>query len=120
LENEFVIGCHDGDQTLYVSPYDNLNEVLHVSNDIHGFWGSLWQEANKKFDTMLQNDSNLAHLSGKMFFVWEGNHRLTLFQNHINKHHSLEKNWHIIVDCIVVDLRNSTAVFLNVMNDINS
>lgn len=53
LENEFVIGCHDGDRALYVSPYDNLNEVLHVSNDIHGFWGSLWQEANKKFDTML-------------------------------------------------------------------
>jgi hypothetical protein len=26
---------------------------------------------------MLQNDSNLAHLSCKMFYMWEGNHRLT-------------------------------------------
>jgi hypothetical protein len=68
---------------------------------------------------MLQNDPDLAHLAGKMFFVWEGNHRLTAWSRHINKHHALDKDWHISVDCIVVDPRNYTAVFLNAMNDVN-
>ena len=37
----------------------------------------------------------------------------------IHKHHLLDKDWHISFDCIVVDPRNCTSVFLNAMNDIN-
>ncbi len=119
LENEFVMGYRDGDRALYVSPFNNLGEVLHVSDDILSSWSSYWQEANEEFDSMLRNDIDLAHLAGKMFFVWEGNHRMTAWSRHINKHHSLDKDWHISVDCIVVDPRNCTAVFLNAMNDVN-
>ena len=68
---------------------------------------------------MLQNHSNLAHLFGKMFYVWEGNHCLTARWRQIHKHHLLDKDWHIFVECIVVDPKNSTAIFLNAMNDIN-
>ncbi len=119
LENEFVMGYRDGDRAMYVSSYNNLNEVLSVSDDIKASWSPLWLEANEEFDAMLRADSVLAQFAGKMFFVWEGNHRLTAWWRHINKHHSLDKDWHISVDCIVVDARNSTAVFLNAMNDIN-
>lgn len=119
LENEFVMGYRDGDRALYVSPYNNLDEVLHVSEDIKESWSPLWREANNEFDAMLQKDPDLSHLVGKMFYVWEGNHRLTAWLRHINKHHSMDKDWHISVDSIVVDPRNSTAVFLNAMNDIN-
>ena len=119
LENEFVMGYRDGDRALYVSPFNNLNKVLHVSDDIQNSWSWLWKEANEEFDAMLQNDPVLEHLSSKMFYVWEGNHHLTAWWRHISKHHSLDKDWHIFVDCIVVDPRNSTAVFLNAMNDIN-
>ena len=119
LQNEFVMGYRDGDRAMYVSPYNNLDEVLHVSEDIRASWSLLWQEANDEFDSILQNDSDLSHLVGKMFFVWEGNHRLTAWFRHINKHHSMYKDWHISVDCIVVDPRNYTADFLNAMNDIN-
>ena len=119
LENEFVMGYRDGDRALYVSAYNNLDEQLYVTDDIQASWSTFWQEANEEFDKMLQNDSDLAHLAGKMFYVWEGNHRLTAWWRHIQKHHSLDKAWHISVDCIVVDPRNCTAVFLNAMNDIN-
>jgi hypothetical protein len=34
LQNDFVIGYRDNDRAMYVSPYNNLDEVLHVSNDI--------------------------------------------------------------------------------------
>ena len=113
------MGYRDGDWALYVSPYNNLNEVLPVSDDIHASWSSLWQEANMDFNAMLQNDHDLAHLSGKIFYVWEGNHRFTAWWRYINKYYSLDKDLHISVDCIVVDPRNYTAVFLNAMNDIN-
>ena len=72
------------------------------------------------FDSMFQNDSDLVHLVGKMFFEWEKNHRLMAWWRHINKHHFMDKYRHISVDCIVVDPRNCTAVFLNAMHDINT
>jgi hypothetical protein len=34
LQNEFVMGYRDGDRAIYVSPYNNLDEVLLVSDDI--------------------------------------------------------------------------------------
>ena len=52
-------------------------------------------------------------------FVWEQNYQLTAWWRHIYKHHSMDKDWHISVDYIVVDPRNCTAVFVNAMNDIN-
>ena len=72
LENEFVMGYRDGDRALYVSPYNNMNNVLYVSDDIMASWSSLWLEANEEFDAMLRADSVLAQFAGKMFFVWEG------------------------------------------------
>ena len=35
LQNEFVMGYRDGDRAMYVSSYNNLDEVLYVSEDIH-------------------------------------------------------------------------------------
>jgi hypothetical protein len=119
LENEFVMGYRDGDRAMYVSIYNNLDEVLHVSDDIKSSWSPLWQEANVEFDATLQRDPDLAIFVDKMFYVWEGNHRLTAWLRHINNHHPLDKDWHISADCIVVDPRNCTALFLNAMNDIN-
>jgi hypothetical protein len=119
LENEFVMGYRDGDRAMYVSIYNNLDEVLHVSDDIKSSWSPLWQEANAEFDAILQRDADLASFVDKMFYVWEGNHRLTAWMRHISSHHPLDKDWHISVDCIVVDPRNCTALFLNAMNDIN-
>jgi hypothetical protein len=34
LQNKFVMGYRDGDRAMYVSPYNNLDEVLLVSDDI--------------------------------------------------------------------------------------
>ena len=91
LENEFVMGYRDGDRALYVSAYNNLDEQLHVSDDIQASWSTFWQEANEEFDTMLQNDSDLAHLAGKMFYVWEGNHRLTAWWRGRHSYVSVER-----------------------------
>jgi hypothetical protein len=69
LQNEFVMGYRDGDRAMYVSPYNNLDEVLHVLDDIRASWSSLWQESNDEFNSMLEKDSDLSQFVGKMFFV---------------------------------------------------
>ena len=69
MQDEFIIGYHDDDCAMYVNPYNNLDEVLHVSEDIRASWSLLWQEANDEFDSMFQNDSDLSHIVGKMFFA---------------------------------------------------
>lgn len=119
LENEFVMGYRDDDRALYVSPYNNVDAVMPVSDDIKASWSSLWQEASDALDDMFLQDSDVAHLAGNIFYVWEGNHRVTAWWRHINKHHSFDKDWHIAMNCIIVDPRNSTATFLIAMNHIN-
>ena len=119
LECEFVMGYREGDRVLYVSVFNDVPVDLPVSLDIMAAWSPLWQEASAEFDVKLMDDPDLAHLAGKMFFVWEGNHRLTAWWRYINNNHADEKSWHISVDCIIVDPRGCTGVFLNAMNDIN-
>ena len=63
------MGYRDSDGAMYLSPYNNLDEVLHVCDNIQASSSLLWQEANEEFDSMLQNDSDLSHFAGKMFFV---------------------------------------------------
>ena len=72
LENEFIMGYHDGDRSLYVSPLNNCDKDLDVSDDIQASWSPFWQEANARFDAILEKDSDLASLKGKMFYVWGG------------------------------------------------
>jgi hypothetical protein len=70
------MGYRDDDRAMYVSPYFVVDEVLHVSEDISASWSLLQQEANDEFDSMLQNDIDLSHLLGNIFFVWKKNHQL--------------------------------------------
>ena len=89
LECEFVMGYREGDRVLYVSSFNDVSVDMPVSPDIVSSWSPLWQEANAEFEVKLRDDPDLAHLSGKMFFVWEGNHRLSAWWRHINNNHAV-------------------------------
>ena len=78
LENKFVNGYRKGHCMLYVSPYNNFYHTLDISNAIKDSWSDLWKVANERFEERLAQDEDLAPLSSKMFFVYEGNHRLTV------------------------------------------
>ena len=119
LENEFVTGYRDGDRVLYVSIYNDRAETLDVTSDMYDSWSGLWQSANDRFAAELDADPDLARFSGKMFYVWEGNHRVTAWWRHVNNFHGNDEAWHISVHCIVLDPRNETGVLLDAMNDIN-
>ena len=119
LENEFVTSYRDGDQVLYVAIYNDKAETLDVTSDMYDSWSGLWQSANDRFEAELVADPDLAKFSGKMFYVWEGNHRVTTWWRHMNNFHYDDKAWHISVHYIVLDPRNKTGVLLDAMNDIN-
>jgi len=42
---------------------------------------------NDKFKDFLKGDPNLSRLPGKMFHVWEGNHKLQVWLPYMNKMH---------------------------------
>ena len=113
------MGYREGDRALYVSAFNDIPVDLPDSPEIMASWSPLWQEASAKFDVKLMDDPDLAYLAGKMFFVWEDNHRLIAWWRHINNNHDNEYSWHILVDCILVDPKECTDIFLNTMSDIN-
>ena len=119
LENEFVSGYRDGDRVLYVAIYNDKAEILDVTSDLYDSWSGHWQSANDCFEAKLVADPDLARFSGKMFYVWEGNHRVTTWWRHVNNFHRDDEAWHISVHCIVLDPRDETGVLLDAMNDIN-
>ena len=104
---------------LYVSPYNNFDLALDVSDAIKDSWSDLWKVANKHFEEHLAEDEDLAPFLSKMFFMYEGNHRLTAWWRHINKYHGSDADWHFSVDYIVLDTCTQNGIFLNAMNDIN-
>ena len=119
LENEFVTGNRDGNLVLYVSIYNDKAESLDVLSDIFDSWSRLWHSANDRFEAELTKDPDLAKFAGKMFYVWEGNHRITAWWHHVNNFHHNDEVWHISIHCVLLDPRNETGVLLDAMNDIN-
>ena len=119
FENEFVNGYQDGDCVLYVALYNNHKDSLEVSDDIIASWNDHWRAANNRFDAYLLADPNLAHMVGKMFYVWEGNHRLTAWWRYTNKFHNDEVKWHMPLWCIILDPKGNNDILLNAMNNIN-
>jgi hypothetical protein len=117
LENKFVNGYREGDRLLYVSPYDKDGNTIDIRDK--DTWEQHWQSSNKSFEEILKNDKDYERFCGKMFFVWEGNHRVTAWRRHIDKVHGKDKGWHYSVDCIVLESTGSVALLLNAMHDVN-
>ena len=119
LENEFSNGYREGDRVLYVSIAKNDGSCLDVTDETFSSWNQHWQRANQRFEEELDKDKDLLKFKGKMFYVWEGNHRVTAWLRHIERHHSDEECWHYSVDCIFLDPKDSVGVLLDAMNDVN-
>jgi hypothetical protein len=119
LQREFVKGYRDGDRVMYISMYNNEELSSDVTEEVKADWSPCWERANQSFEDELQTDSDLKQFSGKMFYVWEGNHRLAAWLRHINNHHVEDPEWHISVHCIILDPRGQVGLLLNAMHDIN-
>jgi hypothetical protein len=55
----------------------------------------------------------------RLFYVWDGNHRLLAWTDHIHKMHRTELQWHYCVRSIVLHTQDAVTDTLNSMHDIN-
>ena len=77
MENEFCMGYREGDTVMYVSLFNDKDNTLPVTPDIVSQWNAHWVAKDQEFEEYLLADEDLRKFSGKMFYVYEGNHRLT-------------------------------------------
>lgn len=119
LEQEFVNGYRDGDRVLFVGLHNDKNEVVEVTQEIKAKWSPLWIAESDKFDNRMAADPSLVQFVGKMFWVWEGNHRLTAWYRQVNRVHPNEEKWHISPMCICLDTEGKAPIIMNAMTDIN-
>jgi hypothetical protein len=57
--------------------------------------------------------------SGKMFYVWDGNHQLQAWMPHISRVHLDDLFWHIVVDSIMLDTQEGLVHLLITMTNVN-
>ena len=119
LESDFVHGYREGDRVFYVSITDDTGSSRLVSEEIISSWNLHWKHANDAFEQELKTNDHWSDLSGKMFFVWDGNHRHQAWSTYISRLHSEDPNWHFSVDSILLTSMGSTGILINAMNDVN-
>lgn len=119
LQAEFSFGYRSGDRVFYVSTTDDKGDSELVNDTVMSTWNSHWLAKHNEFEEFLKSDPYLAPLSGKMFFVWDGNHRQIAWSEAIDTLHPDERKWHYSVKAIVLVTVGHTSMLINAMNDIN-
>jgi hypothetical protein len=119
LEKRFEGGYIDGDRAFLISLFDDKESTMEVTEDRIATWDAHWKEVNDRFEEQLLSDPQYASFSGKMFFIWDGNHRHFAWWRHTNKEHSEDLDWHYSVFSIVVNPSGRILSLLNYMHDVN-
>ncbi len=60
---------------------------------------------NASFEEGRNVDEDLQRFNGKMFYVWDGNHRLKAWMSYISTIHPDDLSWNIAMDFIMLDTR---------------
>jgi hypothetical protein len=102
-----------------VSICNEKEKERSVMEEDTSHWGPHWTLVNEEFEAKLALNPDLHFLSGCMFFVCDGNHRLKAWTGLIKRLHSSNRNWHYSMDSICLDARGKGGLLLNAMHDIN-
>jgi hypothetical protein len=119
LQKQFEGGYIDGDRAFYISLYDDTENTQDVSSEIVDSWDAHWQSANERFEEFLLSRPEYSGFRGKMFFVWDGNHRLNAWMRFITDVHPTDPTWHYAVSTVVLNPKGQISVLLNCMHDVN-
>lgn len=57
---------------------------VEVNDEITNQWDQLWKRCNEEFEQQIA-DTCWKDLSGKMFYTWDGNHRLAAWMGVLQK-----------------------------------
>jgi hypothetical protein len=98
---------------------DNEGRTKAVTDEIKTTWSENWATTNAEFELLLQNDPDLRVFSGKMFMVWDGNHRLKAWLPIINEDHGHDISWHFSVESIILVVNGDVASLVASLHDVN-
>ena len=119
LETEFSHGYCPNAPVFYVSICNEKGEERSLTDEDKRIWGPHWTSVNEEFEDKLHSNPHLQFLSGRMFYVCDGNHRLKAWTCVIQRLHRADRSWHYSVDSICLDARGKACRLLNAMYDIN-
>jgi hypothetical protein len=120
LASHFVsCGYLEGNGVFYLSLEDNEGRTKVVTDEIIATWSESWISVNAEFEHLLQSDADLQVFLGKMFMVWDGNHRLQAWLSIINEDHSLDRSWHFSMESIILVVNGDVASLVASLHDVN-
>jgi hypothetical protein len=70
---------------------------------------------NASFEDGLNLDENLQRFSGRICYVWDDNHQLQAWMPYISRVHPYDFSLHIVVDSIMLDMREGLVHLLIAM-----
>ena len=73
---EFTMEYKRGGPVFYVALRNFSMEEGFVTDEMRKGWSKLWQKADREFESLLNTSPYLKKFSNRMFYVWDGNHRL--------------------------------------------
>jgi hypothetical protein len=120
LASHFVsCGYLEGNGVFYMFLEDNEGRTKAITDEIIATWSESWISVNTEFEHLLQSDADLQVFSGKMFMVWDGNHRLQAWLSIINEDHGLDRSWHFSVESIILVVNGDVASLVASLHDVN-
>jgi hypothetical protein len=112
-------GYLEGNGIFYVSMEDYDGRTRAVTDEVVATWSENWVAVNAEFEQLLQSDDDLRVFSGKMFMVWDGNHRLQAWLPIINDDHGQDQSWHFSVESIILVVNGDVASLVAALHDVN-
>jgi hypothetical protein len=119
LASYFVAcGYLESNGVFYVSLEDNERKTCSVTDEIMASWSQNWASVNAEFEHLLQSDDDLRMFFGKMFMVWDGNHRLQAWLSIINDDHGQDQSWHFSVESIILVVNGNITSLVASLHDV--
>ncbi len=85
------------------------------------FWllNAHWLFENEQFEHFFFGDLDFKFLSSRMFFVWDGNHRLQAWLPYIQCVYNEDPKWHYSMDSIVLNTSHCLVELFTATTDLN-
>ncbi len=83
-------------------------------------WNDHWKVMNEEFEAYLQSKPFLHHPMGKMFHIWDENHRLQAWYPYINEVHVKNKSRRVQITSWMFDANmDNHHVLRSIMDGVN-
>ena len=94
MKADFIHGYRPRAAVFYLSTTNIQGTERTVSDENCMSWNAHWRRKNVEFEEFLNADPELHFFSNKMFYVYDGNHKLVAWTEFIHKAHPNDLDWH--------------------------